>query len=330
VLSVRIVLALVVLVASLSGCSGGGAGGDDPEGTGGTGGHGAHGELDPSTHILAPTWEVGQWWTWTAETGDGPEPFSYVVSKDGGQDWILDTDSPDIAFFNAREDISFLGQMRKSDLAGSQGSTRVEFFQFPLTQDRNWTTTWDGLSVTIRVTAVEDGVADLEARRENGTLHARYTFDSETGYFGEVTFYGPDGASTQFATAVTDSGKAFAGDLVRWELAVLYESSGPLTPGARSFQVGPGLTDVWANVALSCDVGAVTLNFGPFTGPAEERGFSANGPCPLALVEQFTISAPAADEAWGVQEGTTPTTQSALDLTILARTQTLFKAGAAP
>jgi hypothetical protein len=320
-------LAALLMAVGLAGCSDDG-GGDGAEAGAGMGSGGMHGAHDAATHILAPAWEVGQWWALASEQASGP--FTHVVSGEKGEDWVLDTDSPDIAFFDARFDISFLGSVRKSDLAGSQGSQRVEFFQFPLTEGKNWTTTWDGLPMTLEVASVAGGKAAIEARHANGTLYADYTYDAKTGYFGEYTFYAPDGETAGFAAKVTSSGKGFSGDLVRWGLAVLYESSGPLTPGARSFEVGPGLTDVWASVDLGCDTGAVTLNFGPFTGPAEERGFSANGPCPLALSEQFTISAPAAEEAWGVQEGATPTTQSALDLTILARTQTLFKAGAAP
>lgn len=317
---------LVLLAASLAGCSGGGddGGGDAGGGTHAPGGHGAH---DSATHLLAPTWEVGQWWK--LESEQAAAPFTHVVSGEAGADWVMDTDSPDIAFFNARSDISFLGDVRKADLAGSQGAQRVEFFQFPLTLHKNWTTSWDGLPIEIHVVSVEAGKARLEARHENGTPYADYTYDDKTGYFGEYTFYAPDGETAAFAAKVTSSGKGFSGDLVRWTLAVLYEASGPMAPAARTFDVDAGFTDVWASVALACDTGAITFNFGPATGPVEQRGFSVNDPCPFSLQEQLTLAAPSQQEAWGIQQGATPTTQATLDLVILLRTQTLFKPGAA-
>lgn len=323
----RTLALLVLLTASLAGCSDGGKG--DDAGSGGTG-VGAHGAHDAATHLLAPTWEVGQWWKLESEQSSGP--FTHVVSGESGDDWILDTDSPDIAFFNARSDISFLGKVRKSDLAGSQGAQRVEFFQFPLTQGKNWTTSWDGVAIDIHVAAVESGKARLEARHANGTPYADYTYDEKTGYFGEYSFYAPDGVTVGFAAKVASAGKAFSGDLVRWEFAVLYEQSGPMNPAGRTLDVDGGFTDVWASVALTCDTGAVTLNFGPLQGLVEAggRGFSVNEQCPLAVNEQITIAVGTEEEVWGMQQGATPTTQATLELIILLRTQTLFKAGAAP
>jgi hypothetical protein len=321
---------LLLLAASLAGCSDGGGGDDDPGmgGTGGAAGHGAHGGSDSATHLLAPTWEVGQWWTWTSE--QAAAPFTYVVSKDAGQDWILDTDSPDIAFFNAQSDISLLGQVRKADLAGSQGTQRVEFFQFPLTAQKNWTATWDGLPVTIQVDSVANGVAELSATHENGTPYASYSYDAKTGYFRDTTFYAADGVTVAFAATVTASGKAFSGDLVRWTLETLFEKHGTWAPSTATSNVGPGYTDVWLSVAISCTTGAFTLNFGPLTGPAEERGLSANGPCPQEFADSYVVSAPTQAELWGYQEAAAPTTDGTRDVLALLRTQATFKAGEAP
>ncbi|MEK6976425.1 MAG: hypothetical protein AABY18_08810 [Candidatus Thermoplasmatota archaeon] len=319
---------VVLVAAALAGCSDSTSSSNDGD-TKGTPQHGAHGGMDAATHILAPTWEAGQWWTLASDQASGP--FTHVVSGEAGTDWIVDTDSADIAFFDARFDISFLGPVRKSDLAGSQGSERVEFFQFPLNAGKNWTTTWDGFTIKINVTSVAAGKAQLEARHANGTLYASYSYEANLGYFRDYSFYGPDGTTVAFAAKVTSSGKAFAGDLVRWTLEPAYEFHGPMVQAAQNFDVSPGLTDVWASVAVDCPAGAITLNFGPFTGPAQERGFSANGPCPMAFAETLTISAPVQQESWGVEQTSVPgATTAQLDLVILLRTQALFKAGAAP
>ena len=202
----------VLLTASLAGCSD-----DDGDGggasNGGAASHGAHGEHDAATHILAPTWEVGQWWT--LESAQASAPFTHVVSGEAGEDWILDTDSADIAFFDARYDISFLGPVRKADLAGSQGSARVEFLRFPLQAQLNWSTTWDDLPMRIHVKSVEDGEGRLTAMHENGTMYAQYTYSARQAYFTVFTFFEADGSTVSFEWTLQDAGKAFADPLVR-------------------------------------------------------------------------------------------------------------------
>lgn len=324
----RALVVLLLLTAGLAGCSDGGDGTEAGTGEPASGAHGAHGTHDAATHILAPTWEVGQWWK--LESDQASAPFTHVVSGEAGDDWVLDTDSADIAFFDARFDISFLGKVRKSDLAGSQGAQRVEFFQFPLTQHKNWTTTWDGAPIKVHVASVEAGKAKLEARHGNGTPYADYTYDEKTGYFGEYAFYAADGVTIGFAAKVSSSGKAFSGDLVRWALETKYEHHGALAPTTQGFDVDAGFTDVWVDLHLTCTQGAFSLTFGPAAGAPEDRGYALSGPCPAQLDETSTITAPPQDnEAWGVVAAGPPQGIE-LDLSIIARTQTLFKPGATP
>lgn len=326
-----LVAALAVAALALAGCSG-----DDPSGPGSTGdgaaagGHGGHGSLDPSTHLVAPNWTVGQWWTLGSE--QAAAPFTHVVSADGGADWVVDTDSPDIAFFDARFDISFLGKVRKSDLAGSQGNERVKFFDFPLTAGKEWTTTWDGQDVKAKAVTVEDGLATIEARLGNGTLYAKYTYDAKAGYFRDYAFYGADGVTVGFAAKLASSGTGFAGDLLRWTLQTKYEAHGPFAPGLTGFTLDTGITDIWMDFHLACTAGAVSVNVGAITGIQQERGYSANGPCPAAIDQTFTLDPPAQDgEQWGSSVVAEPqTTQGTLDVTVITRTATTFKAGSAP
>ena len=291
---------------------------------------GGHGGDDPATHILAPAWQVGQWWTLSSEQATAP--FTHVVSGDAGPDWVMDTDSPDIAFFDARFDISFLGSVRKADLAGSQGSERVKFFDFPLTAGKQWTTTWDGLAIAVKVASVEGGVARVEARHANGTLYADYTYDAKAGYFRDYAFYAPDGVTVGFAARLAASGANFTGDLVRWDLETLYELHGPLAPGFQGFSVDTGISDVWLDLGVACSSGAFSIQFGAATGVPQERGASASGPCPATVAQTFTVPPPQQDgEAWGAVLGSVPQgTVATVDITVIARTATTFKAGAAP
>lgn len=321
----RPVLALAVLLClSAAGC--GDDGGEGADGGGPAGDHDEHGGVAP---IQAPAWQVGQWWTISAEQAESS--ITYVVSADAGADWIVDTDSQEVAFFDARVDLSMVGPVRKTDLAGAQGDDRVQFFQFPLTLNGTWTTRWDGMPITVTVVGLDAAGAELEARHANGTLYAAYTYDVDLAYFGEFAFYAADGQTVRFAATVTDTGQAFDGELVRWTLDGLFEMHGPLQQRSSTFQVEPGYTDIWVDVHIACaQQGAFTVTFGPPTGPAEERGFTATGPCPTQVGETSTVLAPTANEPWGVFLASAPPDVANLDLTILGRTLTTFAAGSPP
>lgn len=319
-------LAAILAALALAGCAGGDpAGPDDPSAAG----PGAAGEDDAAGPVLAPTWQVGD--AWTLQSPNQDTPFTHVVSGDAGDDWVVDTDSPATAYFDARFDISFLGKVRKSDLAGSQGSMRVEFLKFPLATGLEWTTTWDG--APIRVTAVEvaDGKATLEAYRGDGTLYAKYTYDARPGYFTRFAFYGPDGKEVGFEWTLQQASKGHSGPLVRWQLQELLAVTGPIPQGFNGmFTVQAGFTDVWIDGVLDCQSGAVVLAVGPLTGPAEDRGYSNAGPCPLADVSAYAVTAPGTAEQWGALLSSSPATVGTLDLLVFGRVLTEFTAGQAP
>lgn len=322
----RLLAPAIVAVVLLAGCSGSGEPeADDPMAPMHTGPHGANAA---GGHLLAPEWAVGDYWTLSSEQGG---TFKHVVSGDSGADWTMDTDNPDIAFFDAQGDISFLGKVRKSDLAGSQGTSRVEFLRFPLQSNMSWTTTWDGNPTMIHVGEVADGKAEVMAMRADGTTYATYTYDAEAGYFSRFTFYAPDGTTVGFEWALQASGSSFSGDLVRWSLTELFSSHGAIPTGTtQNFQVEPGFTDVYISAALSCTAGGVSIAVGPFTGPAEDRGYSALGPCPIDANDAYPVAAPTAAEQWGAVINGAPTTAGTLELTVWGRTQTLFAPGEAP
>lgn len=316
-------LALVPLLL-LAGCAG-----DPPadEGAAAADG-GADGLIDASSRLLAPAWKVGDYWTLSSPQGG---TFTHAVSADAGDDWVMDTDGADMAFFDAASDISFLGKVRKADLAGSQGEARVEFLRFPLQSNMSWTTTWDGAPTMIHVGKVEGGKAQVLAMRADGTTYAKYTYSDQAGYFTAFAFYDPDGTTVGYEWSMQSSGAGFAGQLVRWSLTEIFSTTGPIPQGVtKNFQVAPGFTDIHFTANLDCTAGAVAVAVGPMTGPAEDRGYSAQGPCPLVDIGSYAIAAPEAAEQWGALVTGTPATAGTLDLKVVGRSQTLFAVGQAP
>lgn len=289
---------------------------------------GAHGGHNSGTHLLAPNWTVGD--SWMAGGADG-STFSLVVSGDAGADWVMDTDNEDLAFADARFDVSFLGKIRKSDLAGSQGGDRIEFLRFPLTQDLTWTTTWDGQPITILAAKVQGGKAEMEARRADGTLYAQYTYGATERYFTAFKFFEADGQTEQYAWTLHHAAPGFTGDLVRYELATLLETTSTAGAGtASTFSVEPGATDLHVSVAVTCSTGAVSVTIGPPDGFVSERGFAATGPCPINFTEQVALPMPPEPEEWGAFIVPTPAGDAAVTAVVLERTLVSFKAGSVP
>jgi hypothetical protein len=325
----------IVRPSLLAGCS------DDPAASSGAPASSSpHGGHDASTHLLAPAWTLGDWWTWTSPQIDGP--YTSVLAEDQGTDWLMASDHPDIAWFDARFDIASLGAVRKSDLAGSQGSTRVEFFQFPLNEGRAWTTTWDGLTMAIKVLGVADGVASLEATRPDGTLYARYTYRDSHGYFGDIAYYDATGTAVGFESKVTNSGASFARDLVRWTYSTVLEMSGPIAGAsfAQNLPVPLTVTDVYADLFVDCGSGTFVAGVAPLPvvtaiAGLEDRGTgTTDGACPLQMAYSGSAGEPrqtvpgSTEEQWGFSGFGDPSATGTFTFNIYLRTLETYALGA--
>jgi hypothetical protein len=309
----------------LSGCSGNAPSSHEHSATS-MSANDAHGGHDPAMHIVAPTWNLGDWWSVTSPQIE--TPYTMAISGEQGNDWIIDTDNLDIAFFDARTDISTLGKAAKADLAGSQGEQRVQFFDFPLFADKSWTTTWDGKATNLKVTKVDNGVATIEAT-QSGKPYATYTYDSKMRYFGRIAFLAPDG-STAFESKTTQYGTNFTGQLVRWTLKAVVDRHGHLTGESQTFTVPATITDVYIAAHAQCTTGAVAIALGPPTGPTDNRGYSVVSNCPVNDTSAYVAAvAPAQDETWGYFF-TAESPDASLDITVWLRTVTTFAVGAAP
>ncbi|MEK6986047.1 MAG: hypothetical protein AABX89_06670 [Candidatus Thermoplasmatota archaeon] len=333
----RGVALLVVAFVTLSGCAG-----SSEEASGSTGPDGTPVATDAG--IAAPTWELGDSWNFTGPFGS----FDYVVSAVGASDYTIDTTARGLAWFNTRSDISTMGDIRISDLAGSQGSTRVQFFDWPLRDNKTWSLTIDEgqgggtLDVTAKRTGPETFA--MTARFDNGTAYMSYIYDNRTKWFSELDFKDPQGNSG-FKITLARKGTAFAGDLVRWEFDTIVEDTGDLAsiPGAGTsfYNVPLTATDVYVDVELHCTAGFAGAGTAPapFVGSlagTDDRGAGDPGaPCPLDVsfhgVAGESRSLPnGMGELWGHDLVGGPGTTGTYALAIYVRTATLFKVGEAP
>lgn len=314
-----LVAALLLASAALAGCAGNvdtAASGTSAQGT----------TAAARVHALfPPVLKVGDWWNFTAPGGG----LSYVVAADAGADYTMDTDNAGLAFFNALSDVSMLGAIRKSDLAGSQGQTRVEFLKWPLTDGKNWTTTWDGIPV--RIAAKVDGdAAHLTAKRQDGTVFATYSYSNRTRWLTEIDFKDEAG-DTAFLLKLQASGTGFLGRLVRYELTPVAEEAPAPQPQVGyngNFDVPAGATDVYLAFSTACNPGVFVLSMGPLAQDAQSQGTVQYGVCdgPRTIV----IPVSAGGGPWGIELRCTSPTSCVLTYQLLVRKLVSFEAGKAP
>jgi hypothetical protein len=311
---------LLLLLTAFAGCSGKTEAADQPS---------TATAASTDTGLPLPRWAVGDAWTYKV----GSDKATYVVTGETGGDWTMETDSPERAFQNLRDDVSRLGPQRKSDLAGSQGTDRVEFFQWPLTEGKTWGTQWDHHPVTITAHLVA-GAAHLEARAANGTLVYRYTYDAATRWFHELHHYAADG-SELIGFTLEAAVHNWTGAIARWDLKTVTDGHGDLSQGfagSATYDVPLTATDVWLDVALTCATGTATIGTAPLPvvtslAGVDPRGGGVGGqPCPQDDAFIGSIGAAKASpqggtsETWGWSVTATPTVTGNYHLVILVRT----------
>lgn len=328
-------VACLGLVVLLAGCGGA------PAKDGAPGGDAPGEEASDGAQGL-PTWAVGDYWTYTFNGA----PTTYVITGATASDWIMETDSLERSFSDLRDDVSRLGPQRKADLAGSQGSDRVEFFRWPLANGMpDWTTTWDHQAVTVHVLGVNPGFVELEARLTNATpadppLY-KYVYDDTVRWFRQLTHYAPDGSEI-VNLELTASGHNWTGQVAHWALVTILHESGDLGPPlsmSNAYDVPLTATDVWVDAAVHCSAGAVQAGTSPFpfglsiTGQDGRGGGASGQPCPSD--EEFigSAGAPKASaqggtaETWGYALVASAGAVGTYRLEILVRTLTMMPFG---
>lgn len=252
---------------------------------------------------FAPTWVVGQWWKYRTPNGDDTR----VVTADGGAAYQVETSSGIVAYFDALFDVSQLGAVRKSDLAGAQRGTAVEFYRFPLQANMTWTTMWDGQQTTITVLGPQpanmgamthQGMA-LEARVRD-VITARYNLVPDLGWFTYMEFPG-QGPTGSYRLDLAASGLAYNGTIAKANVQDLYHDGPAPTPKPQgTFSVPSGLTFLDAEATFRGDAVQVALTFtapdntviGPLPVPPS--------PCTANCSVRWNLTIPPKPGAWNV------------------------------
>lgn len=262
---------LLLIVTALSGCSDGGAQNDALD----------TGDMTQSM-VEAPTWSLGQYWSYTDSLG---QAYSLVVAEDQGGDWVVLPNDKQIARFDALFDISFVGKTRKSDLAGSQGSDRIQFYDFPLVDGKSWNTDWDGEGRTAVAHAQDDGTFHVVVHQTPDTASpefATYTYDPTVQHFSRITFFDENG-TVGYDAELTGQGPAFSGTLYRFGAAsdlFLADNTGPgISQGIFSTTGEPG--ELFLRAILDCngEQGAILFAIQP---PQEDGSAPPTPPIPGA------------------------------------------------
>lgn len=309
-------LAGLLLAAVLAGCLASGGGGDAGEAQApeaqAPAADAAGGEV-----LRAPNWSVGDHWTYASEGLD--EDVVWVVTGETRDAWVVDTTHRGVAFIDARNDISFFGQRRKADLAGSQGDDRVEYFRWPLEEGKTWSTTWDGVQRTVTVESIQDGAAVLVATQE-GRLAVEYTYDASAGHFGRFAFFDENGTKVNGAE-LKRSGSGFEGTAVRWRLATAADLEGSFGAEPASegfgFEVPEGATDLWLDLSIRCP-GAGGYDFGL---GGNGSGYSERGNCPAEVdITGPVIEEPDPGSYRGGIAASSPAGEGSYDALLLVRT----------
>lgn len=309
-------LSLALLVLPLAGCVGGDGANDALSNATAPASPAASAMEGIDPFAEAPVWSVGDHWTY-ATTGAGT--YDLVVTEDLGNAWRIEATGEQVSFFDARTDVSTMGPQRKSDLAGSQNGTTVEFFRWPLTVGATWSTTWDGVEREITVVSIDGGVAELEAR-EGDVVRVSYSYDARAGWFGHFTFHNDDG-SVSFGSTLQSSGEGFTGEVLRWTLEEVAQEAGTLgnqpTAWGGDFVLDEG-EEVWLAFHVQCPSPAGLVSFG--VGPTGdfEGGTGWTEVCPVHIAFEGVADTEPGEKSYGMIAGS-PAEEGAYRVTILKR-----------
>lgn len=194
--------------------------------------------------VSSPAWDVGDAWS-VVSTGNGtPRSSTLVVTQADAAGYVVSTDDESLAAFDALHDVSYVGLIRASDLAGSQHEAPVQFFAFPLTDGKTWTTTWDGRE--IRLTA-----RWVPAMETSAGIHPGFTIEGTDGdkpyvaydYVPSLRWWSHLAFANGYGFRVERVHSGWSGQLVTAQTQVLLEGLGETpagSPNVHPFTVDDG------------------------------------------------------------------------------------------
>lgn len=257
-------IALLLVGAPLTGC----IEGDEPLDTGVAEALATEGAGEPLTgdngtaaaaiDVEAPEWSVGDAWG-VQNYGFGDFACTLVVTS-ASSGYTLSPTCEELAQADAVFDVSYVGAIRGSDLAGAQQGQPVQFFAFPLSDGKTWTTTWDGLPITLTATfapalaapgaGVGPGYTIVGATAE-GEEYVRYDYSPLLKWWTHIDFAQGYGLKVQrFQENWTGAFKAAVSKEV---YAHAPPTPGVFVPGA--FSVSEGQTSLFVMFAGGAGMG---------------------------------------------------------------------------
>jgi hypothetical protein len=245
----------------------------------------------------APTWESGQWWTYDTNVWG---EISLVVFEDHGDYWHVETTNPELAWNHVDDPISFLGMIDKSNLAGSQ-EQEVRYFDFPLTEGKNWTTHWTGYDLLIEVKWINGTQVHLHGYHPDGWHRLSYDYDPHVGWFTDMVVYGEDHEAI-YEVYYVDHGVGFADEVAIWDYArqgTISETNN-LGDNQLSFQVPEEADELVVDWQWECGEGTEEAFFqvAVYDTPIIGDGETVEGECQS---DEGTIVIPGASGGWTVR-----------------------------
>ncbi|MGB1697273.1 MAG: hypothetical protein ACPHK8_02620 [Thermoplasmatota archaeon] len=251
--------------------------------------------------VDVPIWNVGDMWEY--QTSGGGLIKLIVTSTEGGS-YTLDTNDTNLAFFDDQFDISYIGPIGKEDLTGKQGTSLVQFFDFPLHANKTWNAMWDGEILDIVAHDIGNDRFHVIASKD-GNLVNQYQYSNSTRFFDWISF--TDGAGTeQFRMDLVSAQQGWSGEAIRVESEAV-EVFAP-GPSVKVFQMNAEDADVFLQIGYGCTAGAYSIAVGPLESVGNialagqgAHGYSDEGPCPATAQFGGVIATSPFAENWGLE-----------------------------
>lgn len=249
----------------------------------------------------APVWSPGDAWS-VVPQGDGEtEPSVLVVTAADAEGYTLSTTSGSTAGYDALYDVSYLGRIRASDLAGSQQGQPVQFFSFPLADGKTWQTTWDGKTVFLTATWVP-------AMSTSAGIHPGFAIEGKDGeetyvkydYVPMLRWWSHLSFANGYGFEVVRVHANWSGSYLAAEATVLLDRTSPApvaSPFAEPFTVedAPGFVSLAISGDASLHARAITV-LDPAGQPFPMNPVAQAGSGEVAMEQQL----PATPGGWHV------------------------------
>ncbi|UCE73588.1 MAG: hypothetical protein JSV56_11255 [Methanomassiliicoccales archaeon] len=175
------------------------------------------------SEISLPTWEKGQYWTYSFKTPDTEDLVSrIVVASDDGTDYQVGVSSrTDAQRHGVLNYNPMLGRVVMEDLGIYEKGIPQSLLSFPLKKGKEWTFTMFGIN-DLKAYISEIGTADLP---DGGTTYIvdilatspsgerlTYSYDSQAQWIHSLVLEDANG-SPQVEMTLVSCGKGFSGDV---------------------------------------------------------------------------------------------------------------------